>query len=39
VERSVQRGSIIVSAYEHDDRLGYPGAMEGVVGVLMDATQ
>ena len=39
VQRAVQRGSIIVSAYEHDDRLWYPGAMDGVVGVLMDADQ
>jgi len=39
VERSIQRGSIIVSAYEHDGRLWYPGAMDGVVGVQMDDAQ
>jgi subtilisin family serine protease len=37
VHRAVERGTIIVSAYEHNDRLWYPGSMEGVVGVIMDA--
>jgi subtilisin family serine protease len=39
VERAVERGTIIVSAQEHDGRLWYPGAMDGVVGVVMDAGQ
>lgn len=39
VERAVARGSIIVSAYELDDRLWFPGSMDGVVGVVMDAQQ
>lgn len=39
VERAVARGSIIVSAYELDDRLWFPGSMAGVVGVVMDARQ
>ena len=39
VERAVVRGTIIVSAFEHDDRLWYPGSMEGVVGVVLDADQ
>jgi len=36
VERAVAGGTIIVSAYEHDDRPWYPGCMEGVLGVLLD---
>lgn len=39
VERAVARGTIIVSAFEHDDRLWYPGSMDGVVGVVLDAEQ
>ena len=39
VERAVARGTIIVSAYEHEGRLWYPGCMAGVVGVVMDAGQ
>jgi len=37
VERAVERGTIIVSAHEHDGRLWFPGSMDGVVGVVMDA--
>jgi len=37
VERAIERGTIIVSAHEHDDRLWFPGSMAGVVGVVMDA--
>ncbi|MEQ1855360.1 MAG: S8 family serine peptidase [Longimicrobiales bacterium] len=39
VERAVARGSIIVSAFEFEDRLWFPGAMPGVVGVVVDARQ
>jgi len=39
VERAVERGTIIVSAYEDDDRLWFPGSMAGVVGVVMDRSQ
>lgn len=39
VDRAVAAGSIIVSAHEHDDRLWYPGSMDGVVGVVMDSAQ
>jgi hypothetical protein len=39
VERAVARGSIIVSAHEYDGRTWFPGAMSGVVGVVMDVEQ
>jgi subtilisin family serine protease len=39
VERAVERGTIIVSAQEHEGRLWYPGSMPGVVGVVMDVEQ
>jgi hypothetical protein len=39
VERAVVRGAIIVSAFEFEDRLWFPGAMPGVVGVVVDARQ
>lgn len=39
VERAVERGTIIVSAHEDDDRLWFPGSMEGVIGVVMDRSQ
>jgi hypothetical protein len=39
VERAVRRGSIIVSAHEHDGRTWFPGSMPGVVGVVMDGEQ
>lgn len=39
VERAVERGTVIVSAQEHEGRLWYPGSMPGVVGVVMDADQ
>ena len=39
VERAIARGSIIVSAQEHDGRIWYPGSMKGVVGVVMDPSQ
>jgi subtilisin family serine protease len=39
VERAVARGSIIVSAFEFEDRLWFPGAMPGVVGVVVDGRQ
>lgn len=39
VARAVAAGTIIVSAFEHDDRRWYPGCMDGVVGVVLDAAQ
>jgi hypothetical protein len=39
VERAVERGAIVVSAYALEDRRWYPGAMGGVVGVVMDPDQ
>ncbi|MDA0328039.1 MAG: S8 family serine peptidase [Gemmatimonadetes bacterium] len=39
VARAVERGTIIVSAHEHDGRRWYPGSLDGVVGVVMDADQ
>lgn len=39
VERAVRAGSIIVSAFELDGERWYPGCMEGVVGVRLDAGQ
>jgi len=39
ITRAIERGTIVVSAHRFDDRLWYPGSMEGVVGVVMDAGQ
>lgn len=39
VARAVDRGSLIVSVHEHEDRLWYPGSMPGVVGVIADPDQ
>ena len=39
VVRAVRAGTIIVSAYELDGRTWYPGCMDGVVGVCLDAGQ
>jgi hypothetical protein len=39
VERAVAAGTIVVSAYRHVGRLWYPGAIAGVVGVVMDPGQ
>ncbi|MFW6206555.1 MAG: S8 family serine peptidase [Gemmatimonadota bacterium] len=36
VARAVERGSIVVSAFEHDGRRWYPGSMDGALGVVMD---
>lgn len=36
VERAVRAGTLIVSAYEHEDRLWYPGSIEGALGVVAD---
>lgn len=38
VERAVERGTLVVSAYEHDGTRWLPGSMEGVVGVVLDAS-
>ena len=35
VERAIERGTIIVSALEHEGRPMYPGCLEGVVGVML----
>jgi len=39
IARAVSAGSIIVSAFELDGHPWYPGCMDGVVGVLLDAGQ
>jgi len=39
VERAVAAGTLIVSAFELEGRLWYPGSMEGVVGVILDPAQ
>jgi Subtilase family len=39
ISRAVARGTLVVSAHELDGRLWYPGSMEGVLGVVMDADQ
>jgi subtilisin family serine protease len=39
VERAVERGTLIVSAHEHDGMLWFPGSMPDVVGVVMDPDQ
>jgi subtilisin family serine protease len=39
VETAVAAGTIIVSAAEHEGQVWYPGAMPGVVGVVMDSEQ
>ena len=39
IGRAVRAGSLIVSAFELDGHPWYPGCMEGVVGVLLDAEQ
>lgn len=39
VERAVEAGVLVVSAYRFDGQLWYPGSMAGAVGVVMDASQ
>jgi subtilisin family serine protease len=39
IARAVEAGTIVVSAHRHDDRLWYPGSMEGAVGVVLDRDQ
>jgi hypothetical protein len=36
VERAVERGTLIVSAHEHDGSRWLPGSLPGVVGVVLD---
>ncbi|HSM61717.1 MAG TPA: S8 family serine peptidase [Longimicrobiales bacterium] len=36
VARASERGTLVVSAREHDGRRWYPGSLEGVVGVEID---
>lgn len=36
LSRAVERGTIVVSAYEHEGRRWYPGCMDGAVGVVVD---
>lgn len=37
LERAVERGTIVVSAFEHGGVRWYPGCMAGALGVVMDA--
>ncbi len=37
--RAVERGTIVVSAFEHDGVRWYPGCIPGALGVVMDAEQ
>lgn len=37
IERAVERGTIVVSAFEHEGVRWYPGSMKGAIGVLADA--
>jgi len=39
IERAVARGTIVVSAFEHEGRRWYPGSLPGALGVVMDAAQ
>lgn len=39
VERAVARGTIVVSAFEHEGIRWYPGSIPGAFGVVMDAEQ
>jgi len=39
VSRAVERGTIVVSAHEHEGRLWYPGSMRGALGVVLDPGQ
>lgn len=39
VARAVERGTLVVSALEHDGRRWYPGSIAGAVGVVMDPAQ
>jgi hypothetical protein len=39
IARAVDAGTIVVSAHRHDDRLWYPGSLEGAVGVVLDREQ
>jgi subtilisin family serine protease len=39
VERAVVRGTIVVSAFEHDGLRWYPGSIPGALGVVMDPQQ
>lgn len=39
VERAVERGTIVVSAYEHEGLRWFPGSIAGALGVVMDPAQ
>lgn len=39
IERALEHGTIVVSAFEHEGLRWYPGSMEGAVGVVADAAQ
>jgi subtilisin family serine protease len=39
IERAVARGTVVVSAFEHEGRRWYPGSLRGALGVVMDAGQ
>jgi Subtilase family len=38
LERAVERGTIVVSAFEHEGLRWYPGCMAGALGVVVDET-
>lgn len=39
IARATERGTIVVSAFEHGGRRWYPGCMSGALGVVMDPDQ
>ena len=39
IERAVARGTIVVSAFEHEGLRWFPGSISGALGVVMDAEQ
>jgi hypothetical protein len=39
VARAVERGTLVVSAFEHEGMRWYPGCMPGAIGVVMDPRQ
>jgi subtilisin family serine protease len=39
IARAVARGTIVVSAFEHEGRRWYPGSLPGALGVVLDTSQ